>query len=152
MARERLGRPERRHAAAAADERAPRRRPAPGAARGVEGGVMRTRLVVVLVLAAGLVAGGCTAGRNALSRRDDCTVVDVATSPEKLALLTELAREFNEDDIDGKCVEVKVARKASGAGAQLLSDDWPDEEANGPKPVIWSPAASSWGSVVNQRR
>ena len=112
----------------------------------------RSRVFVVLALAAGLVASGCTAGRNALSRRDDCTVVDVATSPEKLALLTELARKFNEDDIDGKCVEVKVARKASGGAAQLLTNDWPDEDANGPRPVIWTPSASSWGSVVNQRR
>lgn len=112
----------------------------------------RRYAVAAIAVAAALTASGCTAGRNALSRRNNCTQVDVAVSPEKLALLTELASEFNEDDIDGKCVDVKVARKASGAGAQLVADDWPNEEANGPRPVIWSPAASSWGAIVNQRR
>src|SRR5207248_1023316 len=36
-------------------------------------------------------------------------------------------------------------------GAQALSDGWQDETAEGPRPVIWSPSASSWGAVVNQR-
>jgi Ca-activated chloride channel family protein len=83
---------------------------------------------------------------------DDCTVVDVATSPEKLELLTELAGEFNDSDTarEGGCTFVRVARKSSGVGAQALSEGW-DEATEGPRPVIWSPSASSWGAVVNQR-
>ena len=46
---------------------------------------------------------------------------------------------------------MRPARKASGAGASLLSAGWPNPETNGPQPVIWSPAASAWGAVVNQR-
>jgi Ca-activated chloride channel family protein len=34
---------------------------------------------------------------------------------------------------------------------QLLVDGWRDEDVEGPQPVIWSPAASSWGAILNQR-
>jgi len=111
----------------------------------------RTLGILGALTAAAVLLAGCRTGGDLSFGRKNCTVVDVATSPEKLALLTELAAEFNEDEIDGKCVDVKVTRKASGGGAQLLADGWPDPEANGPQPVIWTPAASSWGAVVNQR-
>jgi Ca-activated chloride channel homolog len=82
-----------------------------------------------------------------------CTQVPVATSPEKLDLLTELAKSFNDGDnkVDGKCSFVSVKKVSSGVAATLLSDGWSDEDANGPKPVVWSPSASSWGGVVNER-
>jgi Ca-activated chloride channel family protein len=83
----------------------------------------------------------------------DCVVVDAAISPEKIDLVTDLARTFNasEDATDGDtCWFVDPRRKSSGAGAQALYDGW-DEAIDGPLPVIWSPAASSWGSVVNRR-
>jgi Ca-activated chloride channel family protein len=84
----------------------------------------------------------------------DCTVVDMAVSSEKIAVLTELANNFNGSD-DAKlasgCAFVKIAKKASGAAAQLLVEGWPDPEANGPQPVVWSPAASGWGGIVNER-
>ena len=82
----------------------------------------------------------------------DCIVVDMAISPEKIDLMTELAREFNQSDaeVDGECVFVRPQRKASGAAAQALARGW-DESVDGPPPVIWSPAASTWGAVVNQR-
>ena len=84
----------------------------------------------------------------------DCIVVDMASSPEKITVMTELAKEFNGSDlarVGDDCVFVRPARKASGAGASLLSAGWPNPETNGPQPVIWSPAASAWGAVVNQR-
>jgi Ca-activated chloride channel family protein len=82
----------------------------------------------------------------------DCVVVDMAISPEKIDLMTELAREFNESDaeVDGECVFVRPQRKASGAAAQALARGW-DESVDGPPPVVWSPAASTWGAVVNQQ-
>ena len=85
-----------------------------------------------------------------------CKPVTVASSPEKLELLTALANEFNRSDAaataaGNECVQVRVARKSSGAAADLLVQGWPENEANGPQPVIWSPAASSWGAIVNQR-
>jgi Ca-activated chloride channel homolog len=83
----------------------------------------------------------------------DCAAVDVAVSSEKIELLTELARRFNDSDeaqVDGECIAVRVAGKASGAAMTLLEQGW-DPEVEGPQPVIWSPAASSWAAVLNHR-
>ena len=84
---------------------------------------------------------------------DGCAAVDIASSPEKLDLLNSLAQRFNNSDAakDDGCAFVRVFRASSGVAAGLLSEGWPDEAANGPRPVIWSPAAKSWGAVVNQR-
>ena len=79
----------------------------------------------------------------------------MAVSSEKIALLTDLADEFNDSDAadlgDGNCAFVRVQVKASGAAMQLLTDGWPEPESNGPQPVVWSPAASSWGAILDQR-
>ena len=84
----------------------------------------------------------------------DCITVDMAVSSEKIALLTELANEFNGSD-DAKsgddCIFVRPARKASGTAANLIVSGWPEPELNGEPPVIWSPAASGWAGVVNER-
>ncbi|MFT7599528.1 MAG: Ca-activated chloride channel family protein [Acidimicrobiales bacterium] len=83
----------------------------------------------------------------------DCVVVDASVSSEKIQLMIELAEEFNRSDaeIDGECIFVRPQSKASGFGAQLLAGEW-DEDIEGPRPVIWSPASSAWGAVLNQRR
>ncbi len=83
----------------------------------------------------------------------DCVVVDVAASPEKIDLLTELAKTFNgsQTKVGDMRVVVQVKSKASGGAMQLLADGWTDEEAEGPRPVIWSPAASSWGAILDQK-
>ena len=76
----------------------------------------------------------------------------MAVSPEKITLLTELSASFNSDKklyeftkADGKKGRafIRVQRKASGAAASALIEGW-DEASEGPKPVVWSPAASSW--------
>jgi Ca-activated chloride channel family protein len=84
----------------------------------------------------------------------DCITVDMAVSSEKITLLTELAQEFNDSDqasVDGTCVVVRPYRKASGAAARLLVDGWPNPDIDGNRPVVWSPAASGWGAIVNHR-
>jgi Ca-activated chloride channel family protein len=84
----------------------------------------------------------------------DCIVVDMAVSSEKIALLTELADEFNGSDlaeVGDRCVFVRPRSVASGNAANLIVDGWPDPDANGEPPVIWSPAASGWAAIVNQR-
>jgi Ca-activated chloride channel family protein len=117
----------------------------------------------VAVLVLGLLAGACSAsdpddeagsdGGVEVEDPGDCIVVDLAVSSEKIDLLAELARDFNESDqarVGEECVFARVQSKASGGAAQLLSDGW-DERSEGPRPVIWSPAASSWGAILNQR-
>jgi Ca-activated chloride channel family protein len=82
-----------------------------------------------------------------------CVIVDMAVSPEKVTLLTDLAETFNASGakVGDRCVAVRVARKSSGAAATLLEQGWPSPETNGPAPVIWSPAASGWAAIVNQK-
>jgi len=122
---------------------------------------MRRRLAFLLVLVATLVAGACNVDVDSgsdLGGGSDvpsgCAGVDMAVSPEKFDLLTQLAEEFNRSDAakDAKpCAFVRVNRVSSGVGATLLADGWTDPGRDGPQPVIWSPAAASWGAIVNQR-
>ena len=70
--------------------------------------------------------------------------------------MTALSAEFNRSSeakkaASGKCAFTKVKSKSSGTGADALTGGWVNEEADGPKPTIWSPASSAWGGVVNQR-
>ncbi len=126
---------------------------------------MRTRwttALAVLVLAA--VAAACSVGTggddaaptsidDVLGDPGDCVVVDMAVSPEKIDLLTDLARTFNgsdEAEVDGECVFVRPQSTSSGLGASRLVEGWDPDEA-GPRPVIWSPASSAWGAIVDQR-
>jgi len=121
---------------------------------------MRTRIAVSTVLALALIAAACSnddgttqAAGGDDPRRGDCVTVDVAVSSEKIELLTDLAQRFNDsgDAVVGEqCVFVDVRSKASGAVATALAEGW-DDEADGTPPVIWSPAASSWGTILNQR-
>jgi len=116
---------------------------------------------VLVLLATGLLAAACAddgeeaggGGGGDFGDPGDCIVVDAAISPEKIDLVSDLARTFNDSDAsrDGDaCWFVEPRRKSSGAGATALYEGW-DEEVDGPLPVIWSPAASSWGAVVNRR-
>ena len=110
---------------------------------------------VALLLAVLTAAGGVHVVAAGAAAAADCIRVDMEVSPEKIDLLTDLAERFNDSDrasVDDECIAVRVAKKSSGEGASLLAEDWPDPKANGPRPVVWSPAASAWGEVVNQRR
>ena len=99
--------------------------------------------------------GGQATGDGGLAEvPSGCTGVDAAVSPEKFELLTRLAASFNESDgatSGDRCTFVRVQRKSSGAAASVLAAGWRDETVEGPKPTIWSPAASSWGAVLNHR-
>ena len=113
-------------------------------------------MVVISIAIAACGGGGDSGDGGGAIEGDpgDCITVDMAVSSEKIALLTDLANAFNdsdEADLDGSCIFVRPARKASGAAANLIVDGWPDPDANGPQPVIWSPAASGWAGIVNER-
>jgi Ca-activated chloride channel family protein len=126
---------------------------------------MRARATIAVLLAAGLLVAACTStdddgGDTASDGFDeqfsdpgDCIVVDMSVSSEKIELLEDLAQTFNESDearLGDDCVFVRPQVKASGGAAQLLATGW-DEDTEGPRPVIWSPAASTWGAVLNQQ-
>ncbi|MDP9387573.1 MAG: substrate-binding and VWA domain-containing protein [Actinomycetota bacterium] len=132
-----------------------RRRPAPAGRRRPPGAV-----VVLAVLAVIGVAQNCSGGGNGGEQAGggdvpaNCTAVDAAVSPEKVELLTRLATDFNRSDearAGGRCTFVRVQSKSSGQAARVLADGWRDESVDGPRPVIWSPAATSWGAVLNHR-
>ncbi len=97
------------------------------------------------------VGTGANPGQDAVG---NCVALEVAVSPEKFTIVSELATAFNrssEARVEGQCVVARVQRKSSGGAAQLLVDGWPDPSTNGPQPVVWSPAASGWGAIVNHR-
>lgn len=83
----------------------------------------------------------------------NCVVVDITVSPEKIDLINDLARTFNgskEAKLNNKCIAVRPQSKASGGAMQALVDGW-NEATEGPRPVVWSPAGSTWGAILNQR-
>ena len=117
--------------------------------------------VAAVTLAAALLAASCSSGSGSegsdkpdpFGDPGDCAVVDVAVSSEKIDLMTDLAKAFNGSEdakIAGGCAFVRPYSKASGGATNLLTNGW-DEATEGPRPVIWSPAASSWGQILNQR-
>ncbi len=124
-----------------------------------------TKRIIALLLLGALAAAACSSDDSGESASDDttiadilgdpgdCLVVDMAVSPEKIDLLTDLARTFNSSgvEVDGECVFVRPQSTSSGLGAALLTEDWTDDAA-GPQPVVWSPASSAWGAIVDQRR
>lgn len=112
---------------------------------------------VALVLLAGACGGkGAPSGTDdfgaADCKSDDCVVVDLAISPEKVDLLTDVAKTFNASNakVNNKRIVVQPKSKSSGGATDLLANGW-DANAEGPQPVIWSPAASAWGAVLDQR-
>ncbi|MCW0215728.1 MAG: substrate-binding and VWA domain-containing protein [Pseudonocardia sp.] len=123
----------------------------------------RNRIALVIALAVGAalvvvvrvaVTGGDDTGGDVPTRaqRADCTPLNVTASTEKAALLTAVADDYNraDRDVNGGCADVRVTPLASGAAAEALAADW-NEAVNGPRPDVWSPAASSWASVLQQR-
>jgi Ca-activated chloride channel family protein len=121
------------------------------------------RLLALLVLV-GLAVASCSlpdddapdaGGDDAFGDAGDCEIVDAAVSSEKIELLRTLALAFNDSDEaeldDDACVFVRPYSKSSGGATRILADGWDDEEADGPRPEIWSPASSAWAAILNQR-
>ena len=112
--------------------------------------------VAAAVVALSTLAAACSSGDDTTStddpRRGECITVDTAVSSEKIQLLGDLAKSFNDSGatVDGKCIYVEVQKKASGAATTALAEGW-DTTTDGPEPVIWSPASSVWGQILNQR-
>ena len=98
-----------------------------------------------------LTTGGEGSTAGPVADRGDCTVVQVAASSEKAALLRDLAAEWSQGaEVDGRCAAVEVTSKASGGAMDALARGW-DDAVDGPRPDVWSPASSSWTALLRQR-
>lgn len=94
-------------------------------------------------------SGPTTAATAAPPAREGCTRVTVAASSEKAALLDQLAQSYNAAGrtVDGACYDVAVTSVASGTAEARLAQGW-DESLDGPAPDAWTPAASTWVSLL----
>ena len=124
----------------------------------------RRSAAVTLALAGAVALSACTAKNSSDTSTGGTTPkgrvpITVTVSSEKIALLNELARTFNDDKATSTFTDtsgakqrafVTITKKASGAAAQALAAGW-DESTDGPFPTVWSPAARSWGAILNQR-
>src|SRR4051812_1549411 len=77
----------------------------------------------------------------------------VSASNEKSGLIGDMAAAFTRTNpqVDGRCIAIKVTKKASGDAEQALARGW-DESADGPRPDVWSPAATSWVEILRAHR
>ena len=112
---------------------------------------------VSLLVAGGAVALpriGASSGSNAPSAAAGrcsrgTTPLVVAASVDKSAMLTRFAQQFSAtgSDAAGRCVEVTVVPRSSGAAEALLAGGWPED----PKPDVWSPSAALWLPLLEAR-
>ena len=114
-------------------------------------GVFGIGLVVVIKSVSGSGTGSGPAPAKPPVGKD-CTVVHLTASSEKAALLSQLAADYAKGgrQVDGRCAAVEVVSKASGGAADALARGW-DPTADGPRPDVWSPAATSWTSLLQQK-
>ena len=80
----------------------------------------------------------------------DSVRLDVVSSPEKFGALKQIAEAYSGREVAGRCVDVLVRSKSSGAAMQALARGW-DEVVDGPRPDVWTPAASGWNRLLQQR-
>jgi len=112
--------------------------------------------VLAVVVAIALIAGvrwlTSDSGDSAEPTKcgSDSTVLRVTSSPEKYGVVAELAKNYSGRTVAGKCVDVLVKSKSSGAAMQALANGW-NEAVDGPRPDVWEPAASGWVNLLRQR-
>jgi Ca-activated chloride channel family protein len=117
--------------------------------------------VVAIVVAIGLIAGlrtlvgGNGAGKGqvqpAACGRNGITLT-MAASSEKAQLVKQMAADYQRrgPQVGGRCVQVNVTTKASGAAMAALARGW-NQATDGPRPDVWSPASSGWVTLLQQR-
>ncbi len=108
-------------------------------------------IVAVRLIVSGSDGGSPDTDRAAARTSGDCVSLTVAASSEKAALLRDLAESYEDTDpeVEGRCVAVEVTSVASGGGEAALARGW-DEELDGPRPDVWTPAASTWVRLLEQ--
>jgi len=80
--------------------------------------------------------------------------VAITASSEKAQLMKQLAADYmaRRPQVDGRCVQIQVTSKASGAAMAALAKPagW-QESVDGPRPDVWTPASSGWVTLLEQR-
>ncbi|MCU1593899.1 MAG: von Willebrand factor type, partial [Frankiales bacterium] len=126
-------------------------------------GTKRAPLIVAALVGVGLIvavksftggssspSAGTTSDPKPRSANGCRIVVNLTASSEKAALLKQIAAEWDGTKVAGGCATVSVVSKASGGAADALARGW-DEATDGPRPDVWSPAASSWTGLLQQK-
>jgi Ca-activated chloride channel family protein len=80
----------------------------------------------------------------------DAVALNVTSSPEKVGIVAQLAKDYSGRTVAGKCVDVIAKSKSSGAAMQALAKGW-NEAVDGPRPDVWTPGASGWVNLLRQR-
>lgn len=110
----------------------------------------RFKIRAFLLVIGFLTLTGCSGGAsNDVSGDFDsrCTPVHAAVSSEKFNLIDRLSKAF-QDSEQAKglptCANIIPMDVPSGEALRLLTEGWPEEQTEKSKPVIWSPASTSW--------
>jgi Ca-activated chloride channel homolog len=119
--------------------------------------------LIAIVLAVALVVGlralltrdatpGGGGGGSAAACGSDGLTLTLAASSEKAELVKQMAADYQAEHpkVGGRCVQVRVVTKASGAAMAALARGW-NESTDGPRPDVWSPASSGWVTLLEQR-
>jgi Ca-activated chloride channel family protein len=109
---------------------------------------------ITIVVGALLVVGFFLIGRPAAGPAAcSASALVVTASNEKSGLLGEMAADFERTrpTVEGQCIAIKVVRKASGEAEEALARGW-NESTDGPRPDVWSPAATSWVEILRAHR
>ena len=77
----------------------------------------------------------------------DAIALNIASSPEKAGIVQEAAKAYSGRTVAGHCVDVIVKSKSSGVAMQALAKGW-NEATDGPRPDVWTPAASGWVNLL----
>jgi len=101
-------------------------------------------VVAIIAVAVGKFGGGGGSpdqGKDVKNRQANpgATRVEVAASPEKVALLGPLAKKYTAEHPD---VDVEIRSASSGDEEKALA-------AGRSKPTVWSPASSLWGRLLD---
>jgi Ca-activated chloride channel family protein len=113
-------------------------------------------IVVAVALIAGLRAVGGIGGKDEQARPASCgaggITLTLAASSEKAELVKQMAADYanRKPQVAGRCVQVNVTTKSSGAAMAALAKGW-NEATDGPRPDVWSPASSGWVTLLQQR-
>ncbi|SNT38199.1 Ca-activated chloride channel family protein [Streptosporangium subroseum] len=80
----------------------------------------------------------------------ESTKIRVASSQDKIGILREVAKEYSGRAVAGRCADVVIDEANSGTAMRALAKGW-NEQSDGARPDVWSPAASAWVTLLRQQ-